>query len=190
MWLCACCLALALSACTSPGPVETEAPAAAPELDIRLLAKWWSEDQMEGLNLDNQPPKTQTIELLVWDPSDPVGTPHPAEFDVVIDIANVGSVQRAMVEVRERWKVGPISDPGSARWQDWQTVGTPVAVTWVNSDNASSAVHRVQLQDTLDTLFQTSRWAFGYQADAKVSLDTESTVGTASSRTLSIQAGD
>src|SRR5215510_14883647 len=104
-----------LFACNRPGP---QVPAPAVNATLSFKALWWSQAQMENLNPNSPPPKTQVVELERWEYTDPIGVPHPDTADVVLTLSTGTGSPAVQVTVQTigRWKVGPQSDREKAVW--------------------------------------------------------------------------
>src|SRR5215510_2763262 len=104
-----------LFACNRPGP---QVPAPAVNATLSFKALWWSQSQMENLNPNAPPPKTQVIELERWEYTDPIGVPHPDTVDLVasLSIPPGSSAVHLNARTTGRWKIGPQSDADKAVW--------------------------------------------------------------------------
>ena len=144
---------------------KTEAPAAAtadaPQLgvDVRFAALWWSQEQMEGLDPNNPPPKNTQVFLTHWEYTDPVGVPNPDVMDVVITVDNKGAqpVSNLVVTAQGAWKVGPLADETKAAWTE------PVALNKSEPFEIPAASKheiraQVNLKQMMDSLRPEDRW--------------------------------
>ncbi len=95
-------------------------PASPPKLSARMsfVCKWWSEEQMNGLDPNNPPPQNTEVVIQKWDFSDPVGTPHPDVVELVVEVKNESNapISAVSVEIEGQWKTGPFWQEKLAKW--------------------------------------------------------------------------
>ncbi len=164
---------------------------AAIEADATFVALWWSEAQMENLDLDNPPVKSTLMTLVQWDASDPVGTLHPEQFEVNTSVSASSAVTRPLwIEISSRWGIGRLSDQKDLTWTDWLLVKQ---LDVLEPGIAQTEVFRypVAIDAMQQTLFEQGRWPWVYQVTLSVFADKSKSVRLAEvTRQLDILAAD
>jgi len=129
--------------------------------ELHFGANWWTTDQMEDLDPDNPPPKADNIKLEVWDPSDPVGTPHPDVIDVVINIQNYTLESSIRLKAESRWLIGDFyGDQSSGEWTNFQPLSDPIVVEIDRKTTREVTVSQIPVRKKLDALAQNNQWAY------------------------------
>jgi hypothetical protein len=170
---------------------QADTPAKGAQVSARasFLCKWWSVDQMNGLDPNKPPPKNTEIAIEKWDYSDPVGTPHPDVVDFAVEIRNESDapVTAVSIEIEGQWKVGPFSKETLAKWS------TPVKLksiepSSVASHQAENVRVPINVAAKMAELKSSKGWPYAFRGKATVIKD-GSTVATAESE-LAILKGD
>jgi len=144
------------SGCSQP----LQTPTIAVEVEIKFIANWWTVEQMEDLDPDDPPIKKDRIDLQKWDPSDPVGTPHPDIIDVTVSIQNLVSEYSTKVHANYRWLVGPISKKSDAQWTDVEPMTINHLIQQTAQPDMELSMGTLKIKDKLYTLFQSDQWAY------------------------------
>ena len=181
--------------CSSPmepksdnsGPVVSEAKAVL-GMSLDFVALWWSKSQMEGLDPDSAPPKQTEVQLDHWDYSDPVGTPNPETFDVVVRLASGLDLEGLTISSERRWRVGPLSDVSSADWESWSSFPDVILGPPSLDGELDIRIASVDLESRQRVLFEKDRWPWSIEVRATVSNQSGALVNA--SRRLDIQPGD
>ncbi len=184
-------LASSVLAITGCGAATSSAPAS-PVVDVDLLfvAEWWSEDQMDGLNLNDPPPKNTKISLERWEASDPVGTPHPEEFDIVAIIKTTLEVQHAWIDIEWRWSIGGLSQRSTKRWTSWESAARTGPLTLVSNSDMKVVLHTFQIDELQQQLYERNQWPWVLEARAVVTSDDGILESAATVRRLDILTAD
>ena len=168
---------------------DTPTDGAKVSAQARFLCKWWSEDQMNGLDPNHPPPKNTEIVIEKWDYSDPVGTPHPDVVDLVVEIKNESDVPVAAlsVEIEGQWKIGPFAKETLAKW------GTPAKLkstqlSSVASHHTESVRVPINVASKMAELKSSKGWPYAFRGKVTV-VAAGSTVATAEHE-LTILKGD
>jgi hypothetical protein len=170
---------------------KADAPAKGAQVSAKasFLCKWWSQDQMNGLDPNKPPPKNTEIAIEKWDYSDPVGTPHPDIVDLVVEIRNESDapLTALSVEVEGQWEIGPFSKETLAKW------GTPVKLKSIErfsmpSRQSESVRVPIDVAAKMAELKGSKRWPYAFRGKVTVLKD-GSTMATAESE-LPILKGD
>jgi hypothetical protein len=185
-------LVLTLLFCALPivcSHADTPSKGAQVSAQASFLCKWWSEDQMNGLDPNKPPPQNTEIPIQKWEYSDPVGTPHPDVVDFVVEIRNESdaAVTALSVEIEGQWKVGPFAKETLAKW------GAAVKLKSVEASSvASHQVEKVRVPINVAAkmaeLKNSRGWPYAFRGKAAVIKD-GSTVATAE-RELTILKSD
>lgn len=107
--------------------VPKEAPAQL-SISAQFDCLWWNEQQMDGIDPNNPPPKNTRITLKRWEYTDPVGVPHPDIVDVAVQIRNDSGRDGIGVlpEVEIQWSEGALSNKASSKWGKKIPLAKPV----------------------------------------------------------------
>jgi hypothetical protein len=181
-------LSAALVACKGSGP-----PSSAPSVTAALTfnALWWSQAQMENLNPNSPPPKTQVVELERWEYTDPVGVPHPDKVDILATIstpANATPVQ-AVVQIMARWKIGPESDREKAAWEPASFLDAVQSFA-LQPGETRQASTPVDLAKQMEVLGKTEQWPWALSATAVIRNSATGEIIASVSKEMPILRGD
>ncbi len=142
-----------------PEPVATEFSAT---LTAEYKAMWWSEDQMDGLNPDEPPPKELEITLSKWDSSDPIGTPNPDTVDLLVTIKNDSPIAATglLLEANMRLSVGSLD--GNREKSSWGNAKAlpPKKFDLAANTQVEQRFKNINLKNMWMPLFEQRRWPF------------------------------
>jgi len=149
--------------------------AAAPAKSVKLsahvsfLCKWWSEDQMNGLDPNNPPPKNSEVAIEKWDYSDPVGTPHPDVVDLVVDVRNDSDIPASavVIEIEGQWKTGPFAQEKLAKWGPLVKLKSS-ELSGVPSHQTASVRAPINVAAKMQELKSSKSWPYAFRGKATV----------------------
>jgi len=178
----------ALPACNPPGT-----PVAAPSVDASLSFKgmWWSKSQMEGLNPNSPPPKTQAVDLERWEYTDPIGVPHPDTVDVVLSVSNRNGFPAEQIRLWTigRWKAGPQSEPEKAAWDPKNFIDDRQTLT-LQSGETREVRTPVDLAQKMNQLSRSGWWPWELSITVTITDSTNSQILAKVEKSLPIRPGD
>jgi len=174
------------SGCAQQPHVPTQ-PATA---TIKFLADWWTIEQMENLNLDDPPKKTERIELQQWDPSDPVSTPHPDTVFIAVEFTNLPVQTSITVSAAQRWLIGSIEEKAKAQWTDLQPFSDPQRIEFSNKSYPNVTIGQLQLKDKLFSLFNDNQWAYAVEVTVIAEQPSANTTIIKDTRRLDLKLAD
>jgi hypothetical protein len=132
--------------------------------------KWWSEEQMNGLDPNNPPPKNTEINISKWDYSDPVGTPHPDVVDFLVEIKNESDtrLEGIAVNIEGQWQTGPFAQAKLAKWDSPASLKSdqPFSLSAGETRNVRVSVGVAKKMAELKT---SKGWPYAFRGKATVS---------------------
>lgn len=147
--------------------MQCPAQAQAPKIVVsaRFECMWWNEQQMNGMDPNNPPPKQTRVVLKRWEYSDPIGVPHPDSVDVAINVKNGAgaALEGAVVEVEAEWLEGPQSRKAASRWTARSAVGKPLSVS-LAPDGHQDLTVPIDLAGKMKALESSRRWPWALRA--------------------------
>ena len=175
--------------------VEPVSDSPMPTIEVRLVfrALWWSESQMDALDVNNPPDKDTEVFLERWEYSDPIGIPHPDRVDVLA-IVNPGTISGGHeidLHGTARWRVGPRADESAASWTEPEPLPAIVPVTLVAGQEVRIHLDTIDIRSMQENLQPRDAWPWTYEINVRATTSSVSSIATppASAR-LPILLGD
>jgi len=159
------------------------------DVEIGFMALWWSEHEMDGIVPDDPPEKTTLIELRQWDPSDPISTPHPDNYIVAVKINSAATSKRSLYSAEQRFHIGPLTEPSSAKWTEWEPLDLTVQPNQRLGAGTLIPIGEIDIRTKLNSLFSQDMWIHAHGVRALLS-DTRSSNNTEVSGLLRILPAD
>jgi hypothetical protein len=139
-------------------------------LEVEFRAMWWSEAQMEGLNPDSPPPKHTEVILKRWEYTDPIGAPHPDEFDILVRIVNKSgkAIENLTLHGQPRWKIGSIRREKGATWQVSKALESIGPFNLEAGATRTVRFPKIDLKGFQEALFKQDKWAWAFAVEVQL----------------------
>jgi hypothetical protein len=158
---------------------------------LSFKALWWSQAQMQNLNPNAPPPKTEVVELERWEYTDPIGVPHPDSVDAVLTLSTpVHSLSvQVNVQMTGRWKIGARSDREKAMWDQMSflDVHQTLALSGGETREVRTAI---DLAKKMEELSKDERWPWELSVNAIITDSVTAEMLATVSKNLPIRPGD